>query len=84
MTRSSQRRISSDRYILYHEGSGESVGFSDTLVIYPKDKQEFRKSFGRRITGITVGAVTDDKVLIDRAFLESSLMRNSPRLDKEP
>ena len=54
------------RNVLYHEGSDGwdgSVGeFKQTFVIYPKTEKIVNKTFEERITGITVGAVTQDQV----------------------
>jgi hypothetical protein len=34
--------------------------FNETLIIYPNKEELFRKEFGSKILGITVGARTED------------------------
>jgi hypothetical protein len=44
-------------------GSPNSLGktFNETLIIYPKKEELFRKEFGSKILGITIGARTEDQ-----------------------
>ena len=44
-------------------GKSDSVGqtFNDRIIIYPKKEELFRKEFGSKILGITVGARTEDQ-----------------------
>ena len=61
ITREKNRRVCSDQVVLLHDGYVDDLELTETEVIYPKSEIVFEKTLDKPVTGITVGAVSDDQ-----------------------